>query len=105
MCRPRLSLQNLTRAGVKPRAPSELRPSASTMPEDIAAHCRKHLAGFKVPRAVAFRDLPKTSTGKIQKFELRQKAGSAMASDVSRGAPFSASRTLREASGYFCHPK
>jgi acyl-CoA synthetase (AMP-forming)/AMP-acid ligase II len=39
------------------------------------AHCKKHLAGFKVPRAVVFGELPKTSTGKIQKFELRKQAG------------------------------
>ncbi len=37
-------------------------------PEDIVAHCKQHLAGFKVPRAVVFGELPKTSTGKIQKF-------------------------------------
>ena len=50
--------------------------------EDIVAHCKKHLAGFKVPRAVVFGELPKTSTGKIQKFELRKQAGSAAAIDV-----------------------
>ena len=54
-----------------------LAPSAT--PEDIVAHCKKHLAGFKVPRAVVFGELPKTSTGKIQKFELRKQAGSAAA--------------------------
>jgi fatty-acyl-CoA synthase len=53
-----------------------------TTPEDIVAHCKKHLAGFKVPRAVVFGELPKTSTGKIQKFELRKQAGSATAIDV-----------------------
>jgi fatty-acyl-CoA synthase len=51
-------------------------------PADIVAHCKKHLAGFKVPRAVVFGEVPKTSTGKIQKFELRKKAGSAGAIDV-----------------------
>jgi fatty-acyl-CoA synthase len=55
---------------------------AQTTPEDIVAHCKKHLAGFKVPRAVVFGELPKTSTGKIQKFELRKQAGSATAIDV-----------------------
>jgi fatty-acyl-CoA synthase len=50
--------------------------------EEVVAHCKKHLAGFKVPRAVVFGELPKTSTGKIQKFELRKKAGSASAIDV-----------------------
>jgi acyl-coenzyme A synthetase/AMP-(fatty) acid ligase len=37
-------------------------------------HCKAQLAGFKVPRTVIFGDLPKTSTGKIQKFELRKLA-------------------------------
>ena len=49
---------------------------------DIVSHCKKHLAGFKVPSAVVFGELPKTSTGKIQKFELRKQAGSAVAIDV-----------------------
>lgn len=39
--------------------------------EDITAFCRDHLAGFKVPRTVVFTELPKTSTGKIQKYVLR----------------------------------
>ena len=46
------------------------------------AHCKKHLAWFKVPRAVVFGELPKTSTGKIQKFKLRKQAGSAAAIDL-----------------------
>jgi fatty-acyl-CoA synthase len=50
--------------------------------DSIVAHCRQHLAGFKLPRAVSFGELPKTSTGKIQKFELRVKAGSIKAIDV-----------------------
>ena len=49
---------------------------------DIIDFCRGHLARFKVPRAVVFGELPKTSTGKIQKFELRKQAGSAGAIDV-----------------------
>ncbi|WBY01634.1 acyl-CoA synthetase [Ramlibacter tataouinensis] len=68
--------------GETPCAFVELKPGATTRPEDIVAHCRKHLAGFKVPRAVVFGELPKTSTGKIQKFELRKQAGSAAAIDV-----------------------
>ncbi len=52
---------------VKPGVP---RPSA----EDIIAHCRANLAGFKVPRHVVFTEIPKTSTGKIQKFVLRERA-------------------------------
>ena len=39
--------------------------------EDIIAHTRAHLSGFKCPKTVVFQELPKTSTGKIQKFELR----------------------------------
>jgi len=68
--------------GETPCAFVELKPGAATRPEDIVAHCRKHLAGFKVPKAVVFGELPKTSTGKIQKFELRKQAGSAAAIDV-----------------------
>ena len=43
-------------------------------PEQIQAWCREHLAHFKVPRTVVFGELPKTSTGKIQKFLLRERA-------------------------------
>jgi fatty-acyl-CoA synthase len=67
------------RWGETPCAFVELKLGALTTPEDIVAHCKKHLAGFKVPRAVVFGELPKTSTGKIQKFELRKRAGSASA--------------------------
>jgi len=42
--------------------------------DEIIAFCRAHLAHFKVPRSIVFTDLPKTSTGKIQKFELRRRA-------------------------------
>jgi len=68
--------------GETPCAFVEVKPGATVTPEDIIAHCKQHLAGFKIPRAVVFGDLPKTSTGKIQKFELRKKAGSASAIDV-----------------------
>jgi fatty-acyl-CoA synthase len=47
--------------------------------EEIIAWCRKHLAGFKCPRTVIFVELPKTSTGKIQKFLLRDQVNSAKA--------------------------
>jgi fatty-acyl-CoA synthase len=60
--------------GETPCAFVELKPGAAARAEDIVAHCRKHLAGFKVPRAVVFGELPKTSTGKIQKFKLREMA-------------------------------
>ena len=68
--------------GETPCAFVELKVGATATAEDIVAHCKKHLAGFKVPRAVVFGELPKTSTGKIQKFELRKAAGSAAAIDV-----------------------
>jgi fatty-acyl-CoA synthase len=68
--------------GETPCAFIELRPGAVVTEQDIIAHCKLHLAGFKVPRAIVFSDLPKTSTGKIQKFELRQRAGSVGAIDV-----------------------
>jgi fatty-acyl-CoA synthase len=68
--------------GETPCAFVELKFGVHTTPEDIVLHCKKHLAGFKVPRFVVFGELPKTSTGKIQKFELRKRAGSAAAIDV-----------------------
>ncbi|MBX9593971.1 MAG: hypothetical protein K2X46_06385, partial [Roseomonas sp.] len=42
--------------------------------EDLIAHCKTMLAGYKVPRHVVFAELPKTSTGKIQKHVLRAQA-------------------------------
>ena len=69
------------RWGETPCAFVELKAGAATTAEAIIAHCKKHLAGFKVPRSVVFGELPKTSTGKIQKFELRKLAGSAAAID------------------------
>ncbi|MDP2092732.1 MAG: AMP-binding protein, partial [Hydrogenophaga sp.] len=68
--------------GETPCAFVELKFGAHTTEQDIVAHCKQHLAGFKVPRCVVFGELPKTSTGKIQKFELRKRAGSAQAIDV-----------------------
>jgi fatty-acyl-CoA synthase len=68
--------------GETPCAFVEVKPGASVTAEEIVLHCKKHLAGFKVPRAVVFGDVPKTSTGKIQKFELRRQAGSIGAIDV-----------------------
>ena len=69
------------RWGETPCAFVELKDGAATTAAEIVAHCKKHLAGFKVPRSVVFGELPKTSTGKIQKFELRKQAGSAAAID------------------------
>ena len=60
--------------GETPCAFVEVRAGSDVTATDLIAHCKAHLAGFKVPRFVVFGDLPKTSTGKIQKFELRARA-------------------------------
>jgi fatty-acyl-CoA synthase len=65
--------------GETPCAFIELKPGATATAEEIIEHCRANLARFKTPRAVVFGTLPKTSTGKIQKFALRQQAKSATA--------------------------
>jgi len=60
--------------GETPCAFIELKPGTSATAEDIIAWCRSGLARFKVPRHVVFADVPRTSTGKIQKFKLREMA-------------------------------
>jgi len=61
--------------GETPCAFVTLRPGSSAVTEDdIIAFCREHMARFKVPRTVVFGPLPKTSTGKVQKFRLRERA-------------------------------
>jgi fatty-acyl-CoA synthase len=60
--------------GETPCAFVELRPGENASAEEIIAWCRKNLAGYKTPRYVVFTELPKTSTGKIQKFRLREMA-------------------------------
>ncbi|WP_208352322.1 AMP-binding protein [Pseudaestuariivita rosea] len=60
--------------GEVPRAYVELRDGATANADNIIAFCREHLAGFKTPKSVVFQTLPKTATGKIKKFELRQHA-------------------------------
>ncbi|HVF63223.1 MAG TPA: acyl-CoA synthetase [Casimicrobiaceae bacterium] len=67
------------RWGESPRAYVELKPDATITKDDLIAHCRTHLAAFKIPKAIEFGELPKTSTGKIQKFLLRERARSASA--------------------------
>ena len=57
--------------GETPCAFIELKPGQSASKDDLIAWCKSNLAGYKVPRHVVFTELPKTSTGKIQKFKLR----------------------------------
>jgi fatty-acyl-CoA synthase len=59
--------------GERPKAFVTLNPGSSATEEDIIQHCRSRLAHFKCPAAVEFGDLPKTSTGKVQKFVLRER--------------------------------
>jgi 3-(methylthio)propionyl---CoA ligase len=65
--------------GETPCAFVELKPGAKATDREIVEFCRERMAKFKAPRAVVFGELPKTSTGKIQKFVLRQNAKSASA--------------------------
>jgi fatty-acyl-CoA synthase len=60
--------------GETPCAFVELKPGKTATAEDIIKWCREGMASFKAPRHVVFTDLPKTSTGKIQKFKLRDLA-------------------------------
>ena len=60
--------------GETPCAFVMLKPGSQASAEDIVAWCREHLAHFKAPRTVVFGELPKTATGKIQKFLLRERA-------------------------------
>ena len=60
--------------GETPCAFVTLKAGADVTEADLIAYCRGHMAHFKVPRTIVFSDLPKTSTGKIQKFALRQTA-------------------------------
>jgi len=70
------------RWGETPCAFVELKDGAQVTAQDLIDHCKRHLAGFKVPRAIEFCELPKTSTGKIQKFELRKLAALIPAKDA-----------------------
>ena len=60
------------RWGEVPKAFVTLRPGASASADELVAFCRERLAHYKCPKAIEFGDLPKTSTGKIQKFRLRE---------------------------------
>jgi fatty-acyl-CoA synthase len=65
--------------GESPRAYVELKPGASASEGELIEHCRAQMAHYKVPRRIEFGPLPKTSTGKIQKHVLRERARSASA--------------------------
>ena len=60
--------------GETPCAFVTLKPGETATAEEIIGYCRDNLAHFKAPRTVIFTDLPKTSTGKVQKFKLRDRA-------------------------------
>jgi fatty-acyl-CoA synthase len=57
--------------GETPCAFVELKPGATANAEELMAWCRDHLASYKCPRSIVFAEIPKTSTGKLQKFKLR----------------------------------
>ena len=65
--------------GEVPCAFVELKDNARATEAEIIAFCRSHMPGFKTPKAVVFGVIPKTSTGKIQKFLLRNQVDSAKA--------------------------
>jgi fatty-acyl-CoA synthase len=62
------------RWGETPCAFVELKPGARATAEELIAWCREHLAAYKCPRHIVFAEIPKTSTGKLQKFKLREMA-------------------------------
>ncbi|PYO03598.1 MAG: acyl-CoA synthetase [Candidatus Rokuibacteriota bacterium] len=59
--------------GERPKAFVTLKPGQNATEQDVIDFCKQHIAHFKAPAAVEFGDLPKTSTGKVQKFVLREK--------------------------------
>ena len=64
-----------TRSGARCRRPSSrCGPGRGHARQELIDFCREHLAHFKCPKSIEFGELPKTSTGKIQKFVLREKA-------------------------------
>jgi fatty-acyl-CoA synthase len=60
--------------GESPLAFVELKSGATVSQADLMAHCKTLLASYKVPKEIRFEEIPKTSTGKIQKFQLRERA-------------------------------
>lgn len=68
--------------GERPKAFVTLKPGQPATEQDIIAFCREHIAHYKCPAAVEFGELPKTSTGKVQKFVLREKEWSGRAKRI-----------------------
>ena len=62
--------------GETPCAFVELKPGASATADELIAHARAYLARYKSPRTIVFAEIPRTSTGKVQKFKLREIARS-----------------------------
>jgi 3-(methylthio)propionyl---CoA ligase len=67
--------------GETPIAYVQLKPEKQASEQELLEHCRQYLAKFKVPREIRFQEIPRTSTGKIQKNVLREQANSAGAID------------------------
>jgi fatty-acyl-CoA synthase len=63
--------------GETPLAYVELKPDSQTTAQELIAHCKSLLASYKTPKEIRFEPIPKTSTGKIQKFQLRERANKA----------------------------
>ena len=71
--------------GEVPIALVVLKPNQTATPEDLLAHCREHLAGFKIPKRIELREtLPKGGTGKILKAELREPFWKGMEKQIGR---------------------
>ena len=67
--------------GETPVAYVEVQAGSSVTAAELIAHCKTLLAGYKLPREIRFEEIPKTSTGKIQKFQLRERARSPVVSE------------------------
>jgi fatty-acyl-CoA synthase len=59
--------------GETPCAFVELKPGTAATADELIAWCKSHLASYKCPRTIVFAEIPKTSTGKLQKFKLRER--------------------------------
>ena len=84
------------RWGETPVAFVERKAGSDVSAAELVAHCRSLLAGYKVPREIRFEEIPKTSTGKIQKFLLRERARDAAPGPSGRNAMTNEPLVLRE---------